>query len=66
MTTCFCLETLLFVNPGLEIKLKHTWPCSKFAYSYKKKRVTTFESVFVKKILVYFKEKLPMLKFLIS
>ena len=23
--------------PGLEIKLKHTWPCSKFAYAYKKK-----------------------------
>ena len=28
--------------PGLEIKLKHTWPCSKFAYAYKKKRVCWF------------------------
>ena len=27
---------------GLEIKLKHTWRCSKFAYAYKKKRVNAF------------------------
>ena len=24
--------------PVLEIKLKHTWPCSKFACAYKKKK----------------------------
>ena len=28
--------------PGLEIKLKHTWPCSKFAYAYKKKACNVF------------------------
>ena len=31
--------------PGLEIKLKHTWPCSKFAYAYKKKACTEINRV---------------------